>query len=250
VLHSFILCLAPRPELSSSQADRTFPRLSDDALNRSFEGLNLATTCSSPDPTSRLLHTMSSTYNGRRGPNVSQYLRDLNAVKPQDPVPEENLNFDEDLAMFTNTQFFDFDSGQTTEFQAQPAAADGSTTPSASTPDAVTSATAGIGDLSGLDFMSSRELASFLSCVLLHPVSIKIFTSFVSSVLCFFHDPSASYIPSLLPQWTEGFPYWDCRRNPSTTKASNQANSFTLSPFDRGFLPHFSRSPMGALWLS
>lgn len=51
-------------------------------------------------------------YNGRRGPNVSQYIANLNAI----PTAQELHNsaqdtfLDDDLAMFTNTTFFDFDS--------------------------------------------------------------------------------------------------------------------------------------------
>lgn len=49
--------------------------------------------------------------NGRRGVNVSQYIANLNTVNP----PEDNLesppNFDQDLALFTNTEFIDWDAG-------------------------------------------------------------------------------------------------------------------------------------------
>jgi len=54
-------------------------------------------------------------YNGRRGPNVSQYVANLNtipsaqdmAARKQDPLEIEN-----DLALFTTTEFFDFDLGE------------------------------------------------------------------------------------------------------------------------------------------
>lgn len=60
-------------------------------------------------------------YNSRRGPNVSQYLRELHTIPAQDSAPaEESFNMDDDLAMFTNTQFFDFDSGQNTDYNAPP----------------------------------------------------------------------------------------------------------------------------------
>lgn len=49
---------------------------------------------------------------GRRGVNVTQYLRNL------DKAPEEAYPI-EDLEMFTNTQFFDFESGQSQDFQSQ-----------------------------------------------------------------------------------------------------------------------------------
>jgi hypothetical protein len=76
-------------------------------------------------------------YNSRRGVNVSQYLRDL---KVQEPAVEATFITDEDLrkelALFTNTQFFDFETGQNTDLQAppvkpettQPAASDVTTT--------------------------------------------------------------------------------------------------------------------------
>ncbi|CAI7588335.1 hypothetical protein N7533_002626 [Penicillium manginii] len=54
-------------------------------------------------------------YNGRRAPNFSQYLDDLNAIpSPYDQALQQQqqhttLNLDEELALFTNTEFFDFD---------------------------------------------------------------------------------------------------------------------------------------------
>lgn len=52
-----------------------------------------------------------STYNARRAPNVSQYIANLNTVPSAADLAaqQEFANFDDDLAMFTNTQFFDFD---------------------------------------------------------------------------------------------------------------------------------------------
>ncbi|KAJ5179727.1 hypothetical protein N7492_002937 [Penicillium capsulatum] len=55
-------------------------------------------------------------YNGRRAPNFSQYLDDLNAIpSPYDQAmqqqqrQENTFNVDEELALFTNAEFFDFD---------------------------------------------------------------------------------------------------------------------------------------------
>ncbi|KAL4957866.1 hypothetical protein BDW69DRAFT_155191 [Aspergillus filifer] len=54
-------------------------------------------------------------YNGRRAPNFSQYLDDLNAIPSpydvaiQQQQQQEGFNFDSDLSLFTNTEFFDFD---------------------------------------------------------------------------------------------------------------------------------------------
>jgi hypothetical protein len=52
-------------------------------------------------------------YNGRRGPNVSEYIANLNAIPSAQEIRsnQEDFNIDDDLAMFTNTQFFDFDVG-------------------------------------------------------------------------------------------------------------------------------------------
>ncbi|KAK4226474.1 hypothetical protein QBC38DRAFT_229522 [Podospora fimiseda] len=58
---------------------------------------------------------------GRRGPNVSQYLRNLNVQ--ESPVEDTFLTDEElskDLALFTNTHFFDFETGQNTDYQAPP----------------------------------------------------------------------------------------------------------------------------------
>lgn len=59
-------------------------------------------------------------YNGRRGPNVTRYLRTLTMMDAAPASTEESYNIESDLALFTNAQFFDFDSGQNTDFQAPP----------------------------------------------------------------------------------------------------------------------------------
>ncbi|KAL4755176.1 hypothetical protein BDW72DRAFT_164274 [Aspergillus terricola var. indicus] len=56
-------------------------------------------------------------YNGRRAPNFSQYLDDLNAIpspydvamQQQQQQQQDGFNIDNDLSLFTNTEFFDFD---------------------------------------------------------------------------------------------------------------------------------------------
>lgn len=95
-----------------------------------------------------------SNYNGRHGPNVSQYLRELDSISPQDNT-EDNFNIDADLALFTNTQFFDFDSGQNTDFQAQPVKPDVDATLSSPSGD-VSAAPSVMGDMPNLDFMQSK----------------------------------------------------------------------------------------------
>lgn len=55
-------------------------------------------------------------YNGRRAPNFSQYLDDLNQIpSPYDQALQQQqrqqntFNVDQELAIFTNAEFFDFD---------------------------------------------------------------------------------------------------------------------------------------------
>lgn len=55
-------------------------------------------------------------YNGRRAPNLSQFLEDLNTIPSpfeqavqQQQQQQESFNLDEELAMFTNAEFLDFD---------------------------------------------------------------------------------------------------------------------------------------------
>lgn len=49
--------------------------------------------------------------NHRRGPNVSAFIANLNAIPNEQDMQNthENFNLEDDLALFTNTQFFDFD---------------------------------------------------------------------------------------------------------------------------------------------
>lgn len=54
-----------------------------------------------------------SAYHGRPGPNFSQFINDLNTpTQPynQDFLSADDLNLDQELALFTNTDFTDFDS--------------------------------------------------------------------------------------------------------------------------------------------
>jgi hypothetical protein len=77
-----------------------------------------------------------STYNPRRGVNVSQYIANLNTVPPADEHIESptNTNIEEDLALFTSNEFMDWDGtsgfGQSStafdlNFDQQPAATTG-----------------------------------------------------------------------------------------------------------------------------
>ena len=51
-------------------------------------------------------------YRGRAGPNFSEFLNNLNAVSPsydQEQFNTDDINLDDELAMFTNTDFTHFD---------------------------------------------------------------------------------------------------------------------------------------------
>lgn len=51
-----------------------------------------------------------SSYNGRRAPNFSQYLEDLNAIPSpfEQSAQQSDFNIDAELALFTNAEFYDF----------------------------------------------------------------------------------------------------------------------------------------------
>jgi hypothetical protein len=58
-----------------------------------------------------------SAYRGRTGPNFSEYLNNLNSLSPyeEENIPVDNIDFDNDLAMFTNTDFTQLDIPQLPE---------------------------------------------------------------------------------------------------------------------------------------
>ncbi|CAI0646540.1 unnamed protein product [Colletotrichum noveboracense] len=91
---------------------------------------------------------MSPYSSGGRAPNVSHFLRDLNTVK--ESSHEDNFTFEEDLAVFTNSSFFDFETGQQTDYQAQPAKPETETqAPSSAAAEDLTSP---LGEFGNVDF--------------------------------------------------------------------------------------------------
>lgn len=59
-------------------------------------------------------------YTGHGGPNVSEFIANLNAIPSAQEMAsqgQENFNLDDDLSLFTNTNFFDFDLGQDADLQ-------------------------------------------------------------------------------------------------------------------------------------
>jgi hypothetical protein len=56
-----------------------------------------------------------SAFSGRRAPNVSQYIATLNTIPSAHDIAsqqQEAFGLEDDLALFTNAQFFDFDMGE------------------------------------------------------------------------------------------------------------------------------------------
>jgi len=104
-------------------------------------------------------------YNGRRAPNVSKYLRDLNSATTEAPADDSN-DFETNLALFTNTQFFDFDSGHTTDYRARPQKASIDASASTASADDMNSAGSVIDDLSGMEFLNCKHNLSLLSLFL------------------------------------------------------------------------------------
>lgn len=66
-------------------------------------------------------------YSAQKPSNMSEYIANLNMAPPTQDLPNgSEFNMDDELAMFTNTQFFDFDLGQ--DANLQPTNFDRSTT--------------------------------------------------------------------------------------------------------------------------
>jgi hypothetical protein len=51
-------------------------------------------------------------YNGRHGPNVSKYVANLNTIPTHQDLLAEPLNIEEDLALFTNNDFIDWNEAE------------------------------------------------------------------------------------------------------------------------------------------
>lgn len=127
-------------------------------------------------------------YANQRNVNVSRYLRNLNV---QEPVVEETFITDDDLAkdlaLFTNTQFFDFETGQNTDYQAPPVKPE--TVTQSSPVDDVTSADPLLADFStNIDFIPSEFSRSFfelLKQVFSFLAMRPLYTNFFCTLLSF-----------------------------------------------------------------
>ncbi|KAK4188814.1 hypothetical protein QBC35DRAFT_514493 [Podospora australis] len=134
----------------------------------------------------------------RRGVNVSQYLRNLNVQESamvEDPVTEEELA--KDLALFTNTQFYDFETGQNTDFQAHAVKPETIQSPI----EDVTSAESIMGDFpAGFDFMAAAGDFSFgdYSSTYTSP-TVPAFPDSLGTLQPIQPNPQSAY-PSSIPQ--------------------------------------------------
>ncbi|KAI1800695.1 hypothetical protein F4811DRAFT_564540 [Daldinia bambusicola] len=105
---------------------------------------------------------MPPSYSSRRGQavNVSQLLQDLNRVPEPPAVPEENLrNLDDELAMFTNTNFIDWDANESHHQQQQQQSSSASVD-TQSTTSPTDDGSMG-GDLAGFDFNLPGDFNGF-----------------------------------------------------------------------------------------
>ncbi|KAM0276975.1 hypothetical protein ACHAQH_006210 [Verticillium albo-atrum] len=135
--------------------------------------------------------------NGRRGPNVSQYLRDLNTIEAKG-AREEEFRFEDDLAMFTNTQFFDFETGQNTDYQAPPAKPE-SEVPSSAVTTVGDDLTSPLGDLSNLDFMATGDF-NFDNFNSYHGPGVPSFHEGLGNLQPLQPNPQQHYAPPSMPQ--------------------------------------------------
>ena len=93
-----------------------------------------------------------SAFNARGGPSVSEFLRDLHENPTVESSQDMYILNDQDMSMFTNTEFFDVETGQHTDFQPQPRKPDSETR--ASSGDHAGSTGSVIDDFNNLEFMT------------------------------------------------------------------------------------------------
>ncbi|KAK4174743.1 hypothetical protein QBC36DRAFT_332999 [Triangularia setosa] len=138
---------------------------------------------------------------GRRGVNVTQYLRDLN----HDGAVEETLITDEDLAkdlaLFTNTQFFDFETGQNTDYQAPPVKPD---TLQSSPTEELTSADSIMGDFGSFDFIPGDYSFGDFGSNYTSP-TVPAFPDSLGNLQPIQPTPQSSYAPSVPQQHQPGY---------------------------------------------
>jgi len=95
-----------------------------------------------------------SAFHARGGPSVSDFLRDLheNPTAEQPASQDMYILNDQDMSMFTNTEFFDVETGRHTDFQPQTQKPEGETRASSS--DHAGSTGSAIDDFGNMEFMT------------------------------------------------------------------------------------------------
>ncbi|KAI8959983.1 hypothetical protein F5Y11DRAFT_331246 [Daldinia sp. FL1419] len=149
---------------------------------------------------------MPPSYSSRRGQavNVSQLLQDLNRVPEPPAVPEENLrNLDDELAMFTNTNFIDWDANESHQQQQQQQQQQQSSNVNVDTQSTTSPTEEGsiAGDLAGFDFNLPGDFNGFE----FHPYStpnVSAFSDNLGSLQPI--QPSPTFPPNGSPQSAYG----------------------------------------------
>ncbi|KAE9573012.1 Regulatory protein cys-3 [Colletotrichum fructicola] len=146
---------------------------------------------------------MSPYSSGGRAPNVSHFLRDLNTVK--ESSHEDNFTFEEDLAVFTNSSFFDFETGQQTDYQAQPAKPETETqAPSSAAAEDLTSP---LGEFGNVDFSLPGDF-SFTDFTNHYPASgVPPFAEGLGNLQPLQPNPQTTYAPPPVSQQPQNHHY-------------------------------------------
>ncbi|KFY31632.1 hypothetical protein V494_07930, partial [Pseudogymnoascus sp. VKM F-4513 (FW-928)] len=127
-LHRFKTTSPASPQLSSPH-NTNKPRKTIDIEHRAIDTNNSHASIPSADkqldarrspPINPSIMASNPYHEGQRGPNVAEFIANLNAIPTAQDLAaqsQQDFNFDDDLAMFTNATFFDFDIGQDADLQ-------------------------------------------------------------------------------------------------------------------------------------
>lgn len=145
---------------------------------------------------------MSYTGARRGGVNVSQYLRNLNVqegARVEENITDEDLA--KDLALFTNTHFYDFETGQNTDFQAHAAKPETIQSPA----EDVTSADSIMGEFPpGFDFIAGDFSFGDFSSTYTSP-TVPVFPDSLGNLQPIQPNPQSAYPSSIAQQHQPGY---------------------------------------------
>ncbi|KAK3683908.1 hypothetical protein B0T22DRAFT_265386 [Podospora appendiculata] len=171
---------------------------------------------------------------GRRNVNVSQYLRNLNV---QEPAVEETMITDDelakDLALFTNTQFFDFETGQNTDYQPPPVkqAKNAQVDPVSVSEDVDSGDTIMAEFSQGLDFMTAGDFNFGDYTSTYASPTISTFTDNLGNLQPIQPSPQTAYPPTV-PQHQPGYVPPAPRIRGEKRKAEAQVSSSRMLSFE------------------